>query len=84
MSKIKYQPPLEELTTRLGPGTKLKISALKPSFSYTEYLQQSILMGFTGLSRDGTAIAAEHKNKITKKNRRRSERGFSNQPGSSC
>ena len=41
-------------------------------------------MGFTGLSRDGTAIAAEHKNKNKfKKNRRRSERGFSNQPGSS-
>ena len=52
---------------RLGPGKKLKISALKPSFAYTEYLQQSILMGFTGLSRDGTAIAAEHKNKINSK-----------------
>ena len=48
---------------KLGPGKKIRVSALKPSFSYTEYLRRSILMGFTGLSRDGTAIIAEHKNK---------------------
>ena len=52
---------------KLGPGKKIRVSALKPSFSYTEYLRRSILMGFTGLSRDGTAIIAEHKNKIYSK-----------------
>ena len=52
---------------KLGPGKKIRVSALTPSFSYTEYLRRSILMGFTGLSRDGTAIIAEHKNKIYSK-----------------
>ena len=52
---------------KLGPGNKIRVSALKPSFTYTEYLRRSILMGFTGLSRDGTAIIAEHKNKICSK-----------------
>ena len=52
---------------KLGPGKKIRVSALKASFTYTEYLRRSILMGFTGLSRDGTAIIADHKNKIYSK-----------------
>ena len=45
---------------KLGPGHSMKIIKLGISFSYREYLRRSILLGFTGLSRDGTNIMKKH------------------------
>lgn len=45
---------------KLGPGSKMRVSKLDISFSYKEYLRRSVLLGFTGLSRDGTNIMKKH------------------------
>ena len=45
---------------KLGPGNKMSINRLNIAFSYKEYLRRSILLGFTGISRDGTRIMQEH------------------------
>ena len=50
---------------KLGPGKKMKIAKLGISFTYREYLRRSILLGFTGLSRDGTSIMKQHVTNIS-------------------
>ena len=50
---------------KLGPGNKMKIAKLVISFTYREYLRRSILLGFTGLSRDGTSIMKQHVSNIS-------------------
>ena len=54
---------------KLGPGHSMKIIKLGISFSYREYLRRSILLGFTGLSRDGTNIMKKHIANISEGNR---------------
>ena len=49
---------------KLGPGKRMDIKPLKLSFSYKEYLKRSILLGFTGLSRDGIKLMEKHKSGI--------------------
>ena len=49
---------------KLGPDKRIDVKPLKLSFSYKEYLKRSILLGFTGLSRDGIKLIEEHKSGI--------------------
>lgn len=49
---------------KVGPKKKMKIQKLNVSFGYKEYLRRSILLGFTGITRDGIALMETHKKNI--------------------